>query len=165
MERRWIVEPVRLFPGYCRVGQIAVVGSGDSTISRSSELFRVKPLSMAGTAASGRVGVQVLCFVYIQGCVRVFIGRPVVDVEEPLIAAKVARRKTDTLDRVETVTGILPVRGQRATYLKPIWCRWRIRTRERRSGWVERSSFQRVGIGRLRGTNKDILQGQSPMAG
>src|SRR5580704_4307386 len=157
MERRRIVEPVRLFPGDRRVGQITVVGSGNSIISRSSELLRVKPLSMADNAASGRVAVQVR--------VRVFVGRPVVDVEETLIAAEVARRKTDTLDRVETVTGILPVGRQRATYLKPIWCRWRIRTRERGSRWVERSSFQRVRIGRLSGTNEDILQGQSPMAG
>src|SRR5580658_720544 len=165
MERRRIVKPVGLFPGYCRVGQIAVVGSGDSIVSRSSELLRVKPLSMADTAASGRVTVQVLCLLDIQVRVRVFVGRPVVDVEEPLIAAKVARRKTDTFDRVETVAGILPVSGQRATYLKPIWCRWRIRTREPCSRWVERPPFQRVRVGRLRRTNEDIFQGQSPMAG
>src|SRR5271156_1225549 len=95
---------------------------------------------MAGTAASGRVTIQVLCLLDIQVRVRVFVGRPVVDVEETLIAAKVARRKTDTLNRVETVTGILPVRGQRATYFKPVWCR-------------------------LRRANEDILQGQRPMTG
>src|ERR1700691_2860771 len=120
---------------------------------------------MAGTAASGRVTVQVLCLLDIQVGVRVFIGRPVIDVEETLIAAKVARRKTDALDRVETITGILPVSGQRATYFKPIWCRWRIRTRERCSRRVERSSLQGVRISRLRGTDEDILQSQSPMAG
>src|SRR5271154_3274299 len=165
MERRRIVEPVRLFPGYSCVGQIAVVGSGDSIISRSSELFRVEPLSMARTAAGGCVAIQVRCLVDIEVRVRVFVRRPVVDVEETLIAAKVARRKTNALDRIQAVTGILPVGGQRATDLFPVRCRWWIRTLEPGSRRIERSPFQRVSIGRLGGTDENILQGQRPMTG
>src|ERR1700678_1440932 len=108
MERRRIVEPVRLFPRYGCVGQIAVVVSRNGVIPRSSELSRIEPLrAIVARRGTGRSAIEICGFFDVQIRIRVLVGGAVVDIEEPLIIAKVAGPETDTLVLVEAISGEL----------------------------------------------------------